>query len=213
MSGRAPVLVGLTGAIAMGKTWAARVFQLAGAAVFDADAAVHALLAPGGAAVGPVAKAFPEAKNNDAIDRARLGKAVFGKATELARLEAILHPLVFAEVRAFVAIHARRGTRLVVLDVPLLFETGFDSWVDWTVAVSAPRHVQLARLRHRPGMTAERLAAIETNQLSDSLKRHLADSVVSTRATRGESLRTIFELAKVLKGEPGRMWGPGWGHE
>ena len=152
--------LGLTGSIGMGKSTAARMFRRLGVPVHDADAAVHALFREGGAAVGPVSEAFPEAIRDGAVDRAVLGQAVFGNAERLARLEAIVHPLVRQTSDRFLRRARARRAPLAVFDVPLLFETGAEARYDAVAVVSAPAFVQSHRVLARPGMTAERLAAI-----------------------------------------------------
>ena len=154
------VILGLTGSIGMGKTTVANALRAAGAAIYDADAAVHRLLATGGAAVAPVLARFPDAGTGEgparAVDRAALGAQVFADPEALAELEAILHPLVRAGERHFLSASQRRGCRLAVLDVPLLFETGSEARCDATLVVSAPSFVQKARVLGRARMTEER---------------------------------------------------------
>ncbi|MDH5189329.1 MAG: dephospho-CoA kinase, partial [Rhodospirillaceae bacterium] len=137
------VVLGLTGGIGMGKTWAATAFRHFGVPVFDSDKAVHKLLGVGGGAVDAVLKKFPDAgvnsKTNLAIDRNKLGNVVFKDAKKLRTLESILHPLVENLQKNFIAHHARRRTRLVVLDIPLLFETGGETKTDFVVCVYAPK--------------------------------------------------------------------------
>ncbi len=174
------MLVGLTGSIGMGKSATAALFAQAGAAVYDADAAVHALYQPGGAAVAPVAAAFPGAVREGAIDRNALGAAVLGDPAALRRLEEIVHPLVRQSQLAFLAEAAAGGARVAVLDVPLLFETGGDARVAKVVVVSAPLDMQRARVLARPGMTAEKLSAILAKQTPDAEKRARADFVIDT---------------------------------
>jgi dephospho-CoA kinase len=170
------IRLGLTGSIGMGKTTTAAMFAARGVPVWDADSAVHALYAPGGAAVGPVGRAFPQALRDGAIDRDALRRAVAGDAAALARLEGLVHPLVAADRRAFLARHA--GAAVVLLDVPLLFETGAE--VDRSVVVTAPAAVQRARVLARGAMTPEQLDAILARQMPDADKRARADYVVET---------------------------------
>ncbi len=168
-------IVGLTGSIGMGKSTAAAMLRRMRVPVFDADAAVHAFLAPGGAAVEPVERAFPGVKRGGGIDRKALGARVFGNRAELARLEAILHPLVGAAEERFLA-RARTARRPVaVLDVPLLFETGGDRRCDTVLVVWAPPFLQRDRVLKRPGMTPARLAFLRAQQTSDREKRRRAD--------------------------------------
>lgn len=202
------LILGLTGSIGMGKTTAANDFRRLGVTVHDADAAVHDLMGPGGAAVAAVARAFPGVENGGAIDREALGGRVFGKPDELARLEAILHPRVGAHKAAFLKIQSRRGARIVVLDVPLLFEIGGEQYCDAVVTVSAPPFVQAARVLARPGMTRERLAQVLARQTPDVEKRQRSDFVVPTGLGRLESLRTIRTILTEVSTWPARHWPP-----
>jgi dephospho-CoA kinase len=197
------IVLGLSGSIGMGKSTALGVFRRLGAAVHDADAEVHRLLGPGGAALSVVLAAFPAARmdggGRPALDRRRLGALVFGQAAALARLEAILHPAVRQAQRAFIAQARRRRSRLVVLDVPLLFETGGAAACDATVVVSAPLSVQRARVLMRPGMTAAKLRAILSHQMSDRDKRRHADFVIPSGLTRRDSLRAARAIERCLR--------------
>jgi dephospho-CoA kinase len=173
-------LIGLTGSIGMGKSTTATLFAEQGLPVYDADAAVHRLYAPGGAAVAPVAALFPDVVVDGAIDRRRLSAHVLGNDVAMRALEAVVHPLVGADRQAFFD-RAREGhADLVVLDVPLLFETGGAGALDAVVVVSAPVDVQKARVLARPDMDAEKFAAILARQLPDADKRARADFVVDT---------------------------------
>jgi len=169
------ILIGLTGSIGMGKSTAATALRRLGLPIHDADAAVHRLLAPGGGAVRPVLAAFPDvASAAGGIDRQRLGARVFGDPTALKRLEAILHPRVRAAKRQFLAAQARRRRRLVVLDVPLLFETGGERECDAVLVVSAPAFLQRQRVLGRPGMSEAKFRAILAKQMPDREKRRRA---------------------------------------
>jgi dephospho-CoA kinase len=190
------IILGLTGGIGMGKSTAADAFRRARIPVFDADAAVHRLQARGGRAVRAIEAAFPGTVRDGAVDRVALRQAVLGKPDALARLEGILHPMVEAEERAFVARARRRGNRAVVLDIPLLFETGGDARVDRVVVVSAPRSVQMQRVRGRRRMTAADIAAVIARQMPDAEKRRRADVVVRTGLSRHQSLRTLRRLIR-----------------
>ena len=181
----------LTGSVGMGKTTAARMLRRLGIPVHDADGEVHQLLGPGGAAVKAVDAAFPGVKRGKAIDRAALGRLVFGDPKALRRLEKILHPLVGNAERNFLARARRQRRPLVVLDIPLLFETGAERRCDGVLVVSAPRAIQLARVRARPGMTKQRLAAVEARQMPDAQKRRRADVVISTGLGKRHSLRAL----------------------
>jgi dephospho-CoA kinase len=190
------IIFGLTGGIGMGKSTAAAAFRRARIPVFDADAAVHRLQARGGRAVRDIAAAFPGAVHDGAVDRTALRQAVLGKPGALARLEGILHPMVREEERAFVARARRRGSRAVVLDIPLLLETGGDERVDRIVVVSAPRNVQMHRIRTRRRMSDSDIQTIIARQMPDAEKRRHADVVIRTGLSRHTSLRSLIRLIK-----------------
>jgi dephospho-CoA kinase len=190
------IILGLTGGIGMGKSTAAAAFRRARIPVFDADAAVHRLQARGGHAVRAIEAAFPGTARDGTVDRVALRQAVLGKPDALTRLEAILHPMVRQEERSFVARARRRGDRAVVLDIPLLFETGGDARVDRAVVVSAPRSVQMQRVRARRRMSATDIAAVIARQMPDGEKRRRADVVVRTGLSRHHALRTISRLIR-----------------
>ena len=191
-----PYILGLTGSIGMGKSTVAAMFRAAGVPVFDADAEVHRLQGPGGALLPAIEAAFPGTTGGDGVDRVRLGAAVFGNAEALARLEGIVHPAV-AQARArFLAEHA--GAALVVFDIPLLFEKGGWQGVDGIAVVSAPPAAQRARVLARPGMSAEKFAAILKLQLPDADKRRRADFVIDTGGSLASTEAAITALVKQL---------------
>ncbi len=192
------IVLGLTGSIGMGKTLAARVLRRLGAAVFDADADVHRLIGPCGAAAAAVASAFPEATLNGAIDRGALGARVFGDDHATDRLEAILHPHVVDAEGAFLMAAAARRQRLAVLDVPLLFETGTDKRCDAVAVVMAPAFLQAQRVLRRRGMTPARLAAIRARQMPDREKLRRADFVIHTGLNRRSSLAELRRMVSIL---------------
>jgi dephospho-CoA kinase len=194
------IVIGLTGSIGMGKTTAALALARLGLPVHDSDAAVHRLFARGGPAVGPVGAAFPSAIKDGAVDRKRLGGLVFHDPEALARLEAIVHPLVRAESRVFLKRCARQRRPLAVLDVPLLFEVGRDYDCDYTILVTAPAVIQAQRVLRRPGMTRARLADIRARQMPDAEKRRRADFIVQTGLGKRESLRRLARVVKLLCG-------------
>lgn len=200
------VILGLTGSIGMGKTTAANMLRRMGIPVCDSDAVVHALMAKDGAAVGPVDEAFPGVVTDGAVDRAALGKQVFGNPDALHRLEGILHPRVYDAQRRFLRQAAMRGERLAVLDIPLLFEGGSDQWCDAIVVVSAPAFLQAQRVMARPGMTAERLAATLARQMSDAEKRRRADFVVPTGLGQRLTLNRLREIVTLLGAWRGTKW-------
>jgi dephospho-CoA kinase len=193
------IVVGLTGSIGMGKSNAAQVLRRLGVPVHDADRAVHTLLGPGGGAVRKVAELFPRALAGNRIDRRVLGDLVFGDTPALRRLEGILHPLVRQSSRAFVAAAARRRLPVVVLDIPLLYESGGERSVDVVIVVSAPKTIQRQRVLARPGMTEEKFHAILAHQVPDVEKRRRADYVVLTGGHRGETYRQLRRIVDELK--------------
>ena len=189
------IVLGLTGSIGMGKSTTAAMFEAMGAPVYDADAAVHALYATGGAAVAAVEALFPGVTGPEgAIDRTALASRVVGDPQALKRLEALVHPLVGAHRAAFFA--QMRDAEVVVVDVPLLLETGGERGVDAVVVVTAPAEMQRERVLARPGMTPAKLDAILARQLPDAEKRARADFVIDT----GRGLQAAREqVAEVLK--------------
>jgi dephospho-CoA kinase len=191
-----PFILGLTGSIGMGKSTVADMFEARGVPVFDADAEVRRMQGPGGELLEVIERAFPGTTGNSGVDRARLGAAVFGNAAELARLEAIVHPAVREAREAFLRQHA--AARLVVFDIPLLFEKGAVSEVDAVLVVTAPPEVQRARVLARPGMTAERFAQILALQLPDAEKRARADHVIETGASLAETEAEVAALVDKL---------------
>jgi len=192
------IVLGLTGSIGMGKSTVATMFRRLRVPVFDADAVVHALQAPGGAALPAIAAAFPGVVCNGVLDRAALGAAVFGDDAALQRLEAIVHPLVAAARARFLTRHRRRP--LVVLDIPLLFERGGSDACDLIAVVSAPAAIQRVRVLARPGMTAEKFASILARQVPDADKRARADIVISTGGSLGVTQRAVRALVATLTG-------------
>jgi dephospho-CoA kinase len=205
------LILGLTGSIAMGKSHTARLFRAMGVPVCDADALVHDLFRPGGAAVGPVGAAFPEAVDpGGGIDRGTLGRRVLGDRAALRRLEALVHPLVREAQRRFLEAQCRAGRPLVVLDIPLLFETGGLDRVDRVVVVSAHPLVQEQRALRRPGMSPARLAAIRAEQTPDAEKRRRADFLIASGADRGRTAEAVATIVRRLRGERGRVWPDRW---
>ena len=189
------IVLGLTGSIGMGKSTTAEMFAEAGCYAWNADAAVHRLYAPGGAAVQKVAEAFPGVVVDGAVDRDRLAAALGADAAAFRRLEAIVHPLVAADRAEALTAAADRGVKVAVLDIPLLFEVGADRLVDAVVVVTADPEIQAARVLARPGMTRDRFEAILARQAPDPEKRARADFVVDTgrglEAARAEVERIV----------------------
>ncbi|PYE84457.1 dephospho-CoA kinase [Pseudoroseicyclus aestuarii] len=194
--------LGLTGSIGMGKSTTAEMIRDEGVPVWDADAAVHRLYAPGGAAVGPVGALWPEAIEDGAVSRPALKAILAGDPGALPRLEAAVHPLVAADRAAFLE---RTRADLVLLDIPLLFETGLEGLCDAVLVVTAPPEVQEARVLARPGMTAEALASIRARQMPDAEKRARADHVIETLSLDGARAavrRLVAEIrAKIAGGQ------------
>lgn len=182
------IVLGLTGSIGMGKSTAAATFRFLRVPVYDADAEIHRLLGRGGAAVKRVGKAFPGVVRSGAVDRQALGKKVFTDPAKLRTLESILHPMARVAQKRFLAAAMRRREPIVVLDIPLLFETGGDANCDATLVVTAPAFLQRMRVLRRPGMTQEKFAAILAKQMPDAEKRRRADFVVQTGLDKRHSL-------------------------
>lgn len=189
-----PFVLGLTGSIGMGKSTVAAQLEFLGAKVCSADAIVHRLLT--GAAVKPVGELFPETLKNGAIDRQALGKIVFHDDAKLKQLEQILHPLVVAEENAFIAAH-KEG--VVVLEIPLLYETGAQSRCDAVMVVTAPHFIQKRRVMKRTGMTEEKFAAILAKQMPDKEKRARATYVVQTGLGKWASLWQVKRIMKEIQ--------------
>lgn len=194
------IVLGVTGSIGMGKSTIAALLEEMGVPVHNADEAVHAALAPGGAAFEEVAVTFPDAwnKKERTIDRARLGAAVFADADQRRRLEAILHPAVRASQDRFLMAQKKTGRAMVALDIPLLFETGAERRVDHTLVASAPYLIQKRRVLGRPGMTEEKFAAILKTQMPDAEKRKRADFVVETGLGLAHTRRMLQRIIKEI---------------
>jgi len=202
------VILGLTGSIGMGKSAAANHFRRLGVPVHDADATVHSLLAKGGEAVSRIAELFPGAIKDGAVDHATVAREVFEDPPALERLEAVLHPLVRRSETAFLSASARRGCRLVVLDIPLLFETAADARCDAVVVVSCRRFIQERRVLGRPGMTRERFESILAHQMPDAEKRRRADFVVRTGLGRAFGLNQVRNIVTIASCWRGAKWPP-----
>lgn len=196
------LILGLTGSIGMGKSATAALFAEEGIPVHEADRAVHRLYA--GEAVAPIEAAFPGVVRAGVIDRDRLAKRVLNNPEALARLEAIIHPLVRHDSRRFLARTAEQGARIVVFDIPLLFETKGETRVDAVVVVSAPVDVQRARVLARPGMTEDKLAAILARQLPDAEKRRRAHFIVDTSRGFDSARVQVRGILRAAAAIPGR---------
>ena len=202
------IVLGLTGSIGMGKSTAAKMLRQMGVPVYDADAAVHALQAPGGTALPAIEAAFPGVVKAGVLDRQALGARVFGNKEALRKLEAIVHPLVGQKQRAFLKRAALRGAGIVVLDIPLLFEGRGERRVDAVLVVSAPSFLQRRRVLARPGMTEEKFAGILRQQVPDSLKRRKASVVIPTGLGLAPTRDALERAVRRLKQRPGRSWPP-----
>jgi len=202
------IILGLTGSIGMGKTTAANAFRSLGVCVYDADNTVHNLMKPGGAAVTQILKVFPNTYVNGGINRQALVTTILTDKKKIEKLENILHPLAQEKQNAFLAINARRNKRLVVLDIPLLLETGGERKCDGVVVVSAPNIVQRRRVLGRPSMTVEYFQMILDRQIENNHKCHMADFVVQTGLGRLHSLRAIDKIIKKTKTWTPRHWPP-----
>jgi dephospho-CoA kinase len=201
-------ILGLTGSIGMGKSWAAAQLRRLGLPVHDADAAVHALMGPGGPAVAAVEQAFPGVVENGAVDRQALGARVLNDDGALKRLEGILHPLVRRSEKRFLAAAARRREKAVVLDIPLLFETGGDARCDAVLVVHCRDAIQRRRVLARPGMTEEKFQAILDRQVPAREKVWLADFTVNTGIGKYPALRRLRRIVKLIETCQGRIWAP-----
>lgn len=198
------ILLGLTGSVGMGKSTTAQMFVEEGVPMFDADAAVHRLYA--GEAVPLIEREFPGTTANGTVDREKLSRQVVGNAEALSRLEKLIHPLVGKLRAAFLKDAEASGAKAVLLDIPLLFETGDPSQFRAVIVVSAPAEVQRARVLARPGMTPEKFDAILKRQMPDSEKRARADFVINT----GEGLQSAKMQVKKILAE---VLQPGWVRE
>jgi dephospho-CoA kinase len=195
-------ILGLTGSIGMGKSTTANFLREAGVPVHDSDAVVHQLYE--GEAVAPVEAAFPGVTVDGRIDRTKLSAQLVGNPDAIKKLESIVHPLVRAVSERFIAEQRARGARVIVLDIPLLFETGGEKRVDAVVVVSAPAAVQRERVLKRPGMTAERLDALLARQMSDAEKRARAHFIVDSSRSFDSARAQVHAILRAVAALPGR---------
>jgi dephospho-CoA kinase len=193
------IVIGLTGSIGMGKSTTAAMFAAEGVPVYDADAEVHVLQGPGGAAVAPIEAAFPGVVKDGAVDRGLLGGRVLGHPEAIKQLESIVHPLLGASRAAFFERAEADGVDLVVLDIPLLFETGGEKRVDAVVVASAPAEMQRERVLARPGWRTERLDAVLAKQMHDTEKRARAHFVVDTSRGLEPAREQVREVIATLR--------------
>lgn len=200
MKRRGPLVIGLTGSIGAGKSTARRMFVRRGAESFCADEAVHHLMRPQGKAFKQITKLFPDCLWRNKISRKRLGRIVFENPKHLKRLENILHPLVWAEMKKSIQKAHKQKSRAIILDVPLLFETGEDRICDATICVSVSTPIQKQRVLRRKDMTPEKLKAILRQQLSDKDKRKRADYVIVTNKGFANTYRQVnFIWEEIMK--------------
>ncbi len=192
------ITIGLTGSIGMGKTETTKIFASLGIPVFDSDAAVHGLLGRSGAAVETVNAAFPGVKKDGKIDRELLGQKVFGDDNALIKLEKILHPLVSKKRQEFIR---KQNADIVLSDIPLLFEKGYEDEFDYIIVVSAPHDVQKQRVLSRPNMTEDRLNDILAKQLPDNLKRAKADFIIQTDRGLDYARHQVEDILKKIRKE------------
>ncbi|MEZ5783528.1 MAG: dephospho-CoA kinase [Rhizobiaceae bacterium] len=190
------IVLGLTGSIGMGKSTTAQMFRELGVPVHDSDEAVHRLYA--GEAAPLVEAAFPGTVRDGRVNRDELARQVLGNPEALKVLQGIVHPLVRADATAFLKSHREAGTPVIVLDIPLLFETGGEGRVDKIVVVTAPATVQRERVLARPGMTEEKFQAIRDKQLPDDQKRQRADFVIDTGSGMEPARQAVAELIESL---------------
>lgn len=185
----------------MGKSTVARMFKKLGCAVHDSDKAVHYALSPKGEAFEEVAVTFPDCwdSKKHLIKRKVLGEIIFNNSQKRKELEKILHPIVQRAQKKFIQQQQRLGKKIVVLDIPLLFETGAENRVDYTFVASAPYHIQRRRVLSRPNMTPEKFAAILATQLSDNEKRMRADFIIPTGMGLAYSYHLVKKYLKELK--------------
>lgn len=199
-------IVGLTGSIGMGKTTAANAFRELGIPVHDADRVVHDLLLKNKAVFARIQKIFPETVLNGTINRNRLGNIVFNDAKALKQLENIIHPAVRNAEHSFLAKAGRRRDKLVVLDIPLLFETGHDKDCDAVCVVTCPVFLQKQRVMSRPGMTEEKFLSILKKQMPDVEKCKRADMLIQTGLGRAYGLVQIKHIINKVSRLTGKHW-------
>jgi dephospho-CoA kinase len=204
------VIIGLTGSIGMGKSTAADLFRRLGVPVHDADAEIHRLLRSDRGAIAAVGRAFPGTVVRGKVDRRKLGAKVFGRKAALKKLEGILHPLARRGADRFLARHARARRRMVVLDIPLLFETGGRQRVDHVAVVTAPAFLQRQRVLRRPGMSVERFEDVLALQTPDAYKRKHADTVIVTGLSKRSTLRALRQVIHNQRRSRGSAWRPGY---
>ncbi len=197
------IVAGLTGSIGMGKSTVGAMFKELGAAVLDSDAVVHELYRPGGQAVAAVAALFPDVVVGGAVDRARLAAEVVGKPEAMRRLEAVVHPLVREAQQRFIEDARRQDKPLVILDIPLLFETGAEARVEHIIVVSTDADTQRRRVLDRPGMTEAKFDKLLALQVPDAEKRRRADSIIDTSGEFAITRQQVRHIFNRLTGKQG----------
>jgi dephospho-CoA kinase len=203
------IVIGLTGSIGMGKSTAAAHLRARGLPVFDADAEVHRLYA-GGKAVERIERAFPGTTSSSGVDRQKLSAALVAHPGRLRELEAIVHPMVREAERSFLRAEARRGARVAVLEIPLLYETGLDRLVDAVIVLTAPAEVQRQRLLQRPGMSPEKLEQLLARQMPDAEKRTRADFLIDTGNGFAASEAALDSVISSLQSWSGVAYARDW---
>ena len=195
------IVIGITGSIGMGKSTASQMLMRLGVPVHDSDEAAHAALKSGSTVFDEIVKTFPKAynKKQDRIDRKKLGEIVFGNPDKKGTLESIVHPFVQESQRQFIKQMRVKGMKIVALDIPLLFETGAQDRVDYTVTVIAPFHIQTQRVMARPNMTLDKFNAILESQMPDLQKQRLSDFVVQTGLGRSRSFSQLRAMLQDIK--------------
>ena len=197
MNASKPLCIGLTGSIGMGKSTTAQLFREEGISVLDSDQIVHDLYS--GAAVKPIENTFPDVVENGVVNRNKLAEAVLNNAKALKNLEQIVHPLVWQERENFLKTCIERGERIIVYDIPLLFETGADKSVDVIIVVAASPENQAARVLARPGMTQQKFNAIKAKQFDDQLKYTRADYIIDTDKGLEAARQQVHDILNQLK--------------
>jgi len=192
------IILGLTGSIGMGKSTTAKMFQEEGIPVYDADAVVHQLYDEGGAGVPIISELFPDSVTDNRVDRQKLGRMVVHDEQAMKKLETAIHPLVGKAQQQFLERARSDGKHLVVLDIPLLFESNRTGVVDYTVVVTAPADLQKQRVLEREGMTEEKFEAILARQIPDHVKRQKADFIIYTDKGQEDARRQVRDLIKTL---------------
>lgn len=193
------IVLGLTGSIGMGKSTAAKMLRMMGVPVHDSDKAVHEALLSKGSAYDAVAKLFPSAAGRGGIDRKKLGGIVFSDKAALKKLEAVLHPAAQASQQKFVRAMQAKGKKIAVLEIPLLFETGAEERVDYTITVTSPPAIQKRRVLKRKNMSEEKFKSILASQIPDAAKQAQSDFVVDTGLGYARTYRQLKQIIESIR--------------